>query len=191
MVHDIHSSCIGHDFCITLKICAPHSQFMHHINTSSITFTDCATHPQTAQTNLRIARHIHKLRTSFTKMRATFTDSARHSMIVQAFCRSPFTNCPRRSRFAQGLCQDRLALQVCPSTCGVCSLLNTTTVTCRDTLPNNGCLNSGLAGNVCANPLAKHVCPVTCSLCGQYCTCLLYTSPSPRDMYKSRMPSSA
>ena len=27
--------------------------------------------------------------------------------------------------------------------------------------------------------------------CGETCTCLLYTSPSPRDRQKSRMPSSA
>ena len=39
---------------------------------------------------------------------------------------------------------------------------------------------------------------LTCSLlklkgkyCNDYCGCLLYTSPSPRDRQKSRMPSSA
>ena len=31
----------------------------------------------------------------------------------------------------------------------------------------------------------------TCVYCGQDATCLLYTSPSPRDRQKSRMPSSA
>ena len=31
----------------------------------------------------------------------------------------------------------------------------------------------------------------TCKVCGRVCTCLLYTSPSPRDSGLSRMPSSA
>ena len=30
-----------------------------------------------------------------------------------------------------------------------------------------------------------------CELCGEHPSCLLYTSPSPRDRQKSRMPSSA
>ena len=32
---------------------------------------------------------------------------------------------------------------------------------------------------------------VQCTACGRFYTCLLYTSPSPRDLSPSRMPSSA
>ena len=39
--------------------------------------------------------------------------------------------------------------------------------------------------------LREYDCKATFFVQAQYCSCLLYTSPSPRDRQKSRMPSSA
>ena len=67
----------------------------------------------------------------------------------------------------QHLCNDRLAVRVCPSTCGLCSLYNTTI--CQDMLAHAGCHSLVLTDNICSDSnVARDICPRTCGMCGEF-----------------------
>ena len=70
----------------------------------------------------------------------------------------------------QHLCNDRLALRVCPQTCRLCSVYNAST--CKDTVANNGCPELVTSEDICNNEIAIHICPVTCNMCGRAATTL-------------------
>ncbi|XP_005109019.1 uncharacterized protein LOC101861847 [Aplysia californica] len=63
----------------------------------------------------------------------------------------------------QDVCHDRLALDICPDTCGLCSAINSTA--CQDTVVNGGCSDLQNNKDVCSDPLAVFICPQTCNMC--------------------------
>ena len=62
------------------------------------------------------------------------------------------------------------------------------TAHCANTGPMRGLLSQGAKVRISVSPSPKRKLPFTWE---QICVCLLYTSPSPRDLAVSRMPSSA
>ena len=81
-----------------------------------------------------------------------------------------------------GSCSNQTNCMVHESRC----IVNTTILECNTAREGYGVLNgfAVVANESCVSQ--QH-----CVLDGTACVCLLYTSPSPRDMRRSRMPSSA
>lgn len=69
------------------------------------------------------------------------------------------------------VCHDRLALSICPKTCGLCDIINSTV--CKDTVVDDGCKNLLSHEDVCSDSLAVFICPQTCNLCDELVNSLI------------------
>jgi len=94
----------------------------------------------------------------------------------------------------QNVCQDRLALDICPETCGLCAALGNGTV-CQDTVINNGCPDLKANADVCNDALAVFICPTTCNMCNELVnsiiTSLIGGTSNATDVPPSLLPPSA
>ncbi|XP_070176017.1 uncharacterized protein [Littorina saxatilis] len=90
---------------------------------------------------------------------------------------------------SQHLCSDRLAVRVCPQTCGLCSLFQT--ISCTDTVANDGCKDLVVSEDICNKTLGKYICPATCNMCEAILEekiNMMLQNPNPTDSTASIVP---